>query len=100
MDYDTFDMLNCLKKDKLQLFLQHSYVAITYIKVIILLIYNGNAGWDDDVISTQWTHELQMHIFKSEMSHKQFNSSMNYETDSMLNWKKTSCNNYSLQCII
>ena len=40
MDYDTYDMLN-FKKDKLQLFLQHSYVAITYIKVII---YNGNAG--------------------------------------------------------
>ena len=39
-------------------------------------------------------------IYKSEMSHKQFNNSMNYETDSMLNWKKTSCNNYSLQCII
>ena len=39
MDYDTYDMLNCLKK--LQLFLQRSYVAITYIKVII---YNGNAG--------------------------------------------------------
>ena len=52
MDYDTYDMLNCLKK--LQLFLQRSYVAITYIKVII---YNGNAGWDDDVISTQWTEQ-------------------------------------------
>ena len=36
MDYDTYDMLN-FKKDKLQLFLQRSYVAITYIKVIILI---------------------------------------------------------------
>ena len=41
INYDTYDMLNCLKNDKLQLFLQRSYVAITYIKVII---YNGNAG--------------------------------------------------------
>ena len=41
MDYDTYDMLKLFKKDKLQLFLQRSYVAITYIKVII---YNGNAG--------------------------------------------------------
>ena len=43
MNYDTYDMLNSklFKKDKLQLFLQHSYVAITYIKVII---YHGNAG--------------------------------------------------------
>ena len=45
----------------MQLFLQRSYVAITYIKMII---YNGNAGWDDNVISTQWTHELQMHILE------------------------------------
>ena len=40
MNYDTYDML-LFKKDKLQLFLQRSYVAITYIKGII---YNGNTG--------------------------------------------------------
>ena len=37
MDYDTYDMLNCLKKISCSYFCN---VAITYMKVI----YNGNAG--------------------------------------------------------
>ena len=59
------------KKDKLQLFLQRSYVAITYIKVII---YNGNAGLTSYQHSEHTSYRL---------SHKQFNNSMNYETDSI-----------------
>ena len=41
MNYDTYDMLNCLKKISCSYSCKRSYVAITYIKVII---YNGNTG--------------------------------------------------------
>ena len=32
--------------------------------VYIDAVYFQYAGWDDDVISTQWTHELPNHILE------------------------------------